>query len=148
MTLGLELLPVEPRRYERTLVDKVFTSLLEQKNPVIAEILFTLYSHKLLQSKQEMKIRLCLDEAIINAIKHGNDEDPGKKVRVQLFADGTRWSIRVEDEGEGFNPAGLPDPDREMSLLREGGRGILLMNEFMSRICYCGRGNVLYLFHD
>ncbi|MFN8858132.1 MAG: ATP-binding protein, partial [Planctomycetaceae bacterium] len=55
-------------------------------------------------------VRLALEEALVNAIKHGNRLDPAKIVRVQWKIDEIRVVIEIEDEGEGFNPIEVPDP--------------------------------------
>lgn len=57
-------------------------------------------------------IKLALEEALVNAIKHGNKLDPTKKVHVQYSVSPDRFDIRIADEGAGFNPCDIPDPTR------------------------------------
>ncbi|HVG10614.1 MAG TPA: ATP-binding protein [Thermoanaerobaculia bacterium] len=75
-------------------------------------------------------------EAVANAIKHGNAQDPGKQVHVDLFREGDEVVIRVEDEGIGFDPAQLKDPLAPENLLKPNGRGIFYMKSFMDDIHY------------
>jgi serine/threonine-protein kinase RsbW len=86
-------------------------------------------------------IRLALEEAITNAIKHGNKLDASKKVVVRFGTDGTQLVIQVEDEGTGFDPTSVPDPTAEENLERESGRGLLLMRYYMDNLEYNPRGN-------
>jgi serine/threonine-protein kinase RsbW len=86
-------------------------------------------------------IRLALEEALINAIKHGNQMDRSKNVRVsyQVFAD--RFEVRIADEGGGFILDDVPDPTAVENLERPCGRGIMLMRHYMSAVSYSSCGN-------
>ena len=75
-----------------------------------------------------------LREAVANAVRHGNRRDPERLVRVAYSIDNSTVTIRVEDEGEGFDPANIPDPTDPENLLRPSGRGIFYMRQFMNRV--------------
>jgi serine/threonine-protein kinase RsbW len=75
-----------------------------------------------------------LREALANAVRHGNQEDPKRKVFVHFTIENKAVQIRVADEGEGFDPEGVPDPTAPENLLRPSGRGIFYMRQFMSRV--------------
>lgn len=90
-------------------------------------------------------MRLALEEAIVNAIKHGNRMDADKSVRIQCEVDQSRVYVRVEDQGPGFDPEEIPDPTAAENLEKPGGRGIMLMRAFMTRVEYQGRGNAVEL---
>jgi len=90
-------------------------------------------------------IRLALEEAIVNAIKHGNQMDPGKTVRIFFRGDAQRVRIEIEDQGEGFQPEDVPDPTADENLERPCGRGIMLMRAFMTAITFNSRGNCVVL---
>ena len=90
-------------------------------------------------------VRLALEEALVNAIKHGNGMDPSKQVRVDCTFDEDRVTIVIEDEGPGFDVGSVPDPTSEENLDKPGGRGIMLMRSFMSRVEYNDSGNRLLL---
>lgn len=88
-------------------------------------------------------IRLALEEALVNAIKHGNQLDPDKVVQVSYQVTEDRFDVRIVDEGPGFNPDEVPDPTLPENLEKGCGRGVFLIREFMSNVVYHGRGNVV-----
>jgi serine/threonine-protein kinase RsbW len=81
-------------------------------------------------------VDVAVREAVANAIKHGNAQDPGKQVHVDLFREGDEVVIQVEDEGTGFDPAQLQNPLAPENLLKPNGRGIFYMKSFMDDIHY------------
>jgi serine/threonine-protein kinase RsbW len=89
--------------------------------------------------------RLALEEALVNAIKHGNANDPDKTVRIQCRIAVDQFIIEIEDQGPGFDPEDVPDPTAEENLEKPSGRGIMLMRAFMTRVDYQGRGNRVLL---
>jgi anti-anti-sigma factor len=86
-----------------------------------------------------------LDEAITNAMLHGNGLDAGKKVRVCLFVDEARWGAIVEDEGDGFGPEDVSKPHEVETEFEEAGRGIHLMDSFLDALLYNPPGNRVML---
>src|SRR5215213_9157928 len=86
-------------------------------------------------------IKLALEEALVNAIKHGNQMDADKRVFVVYSVTPDRFEIRITDEGSGFNPEDVPDPTLDENVERPCGRGLLLMRGFMTHVEYHGRGN-------
>jgi len=86
-------------------------------------------------------VKLALEEALVNAIKHGNQMDRTKKVRIvyQLHAD--RFEIRISDDGTGFDPCDVPDPTAFENLERPCGRGLMLMRHYMTEVAFNDRGN-------
>ena len=90
-------------------------------------------------------IRLSVDEAVTNAIKHGNKLSPDKTVRIDFRLDQRAVRIEIEDQGSGFRPEEVPDPLAEENLERPSGRGLMLMREFMTRIEFNDKGNVVVL---
>jgi serine/threonine-protein kinase RsbW len=86
-------------------------------------------------------VHMALEESISNAIRHGNKEDPSKRVEVECRLSPFRFWARVCDEGPGFRPLEVPDccsPDR---LELPGGRGLALIHAFMTSVQYSERGN-------
>jgi serine/threonine-protein kinase RsbW len=79
-------------------------------------------------------IRISLEEAIVNAIRHGNRQDATKRVRVESAASRRAVHISVEDEGPGFDRHHIPDPTAEENLCRPSGRGILLIESYMDAV--------------
>jgi serine/threonine-protein kinase RsbW len=83
-------------------------------------------------------VGVAVRESVINAIKHGNRENPDKQVHVEfsfLGSDGPeQLEIRVQDEGEGFDPEEVDDPLAPENLLKASGRGIFFMRSFMDEL--------------
>ena len=75
-------------------------------------------------------------ESVTNAVRHGNKMNPNKRVVVRFEYDEPNFRVTVEDQGEGFDPADIPDPLAEENLLRESGRGIFFMKNFMDEVEY------------
>lgn len=86
-------------------------------------------------------VRLALEEALVNAIKHGNRMDPSRQVRIHWAINSHSVRIEIEDEGHGFRPEEIPDPTAAENLEKPSGRGIMLMRAFMTEVDYNERGN-------
>jgi len=84
-------------------------------------------------------IDLAVREAVANAIKHGNREDPSKAVEVDVAVEEGELVIRVLDQGKGFEPLQVSDPRSPENLLNPDGRGIFYMKSFMDEIDYSFR---------
>jgi serine/threonine-protein kinase RsbW len=91
--------------------------------------------------RARFEVRLALEEALVNALKHGNRGDWRKHVSVQWEVSAHHVLLAVEDQGHGFDPAGVPDPLAPENLCKLSGRGLLLMRHFLSWVRYNGRGN-------
>lgn len=88
-------------------------------------------------------VHLALEEAFLNAVKHGNKMDVTKKVTIEYVVDREKAEIRITDEGEGFDPGSIPDPRVGENLYRPEGRGLLLINSYMHQVEYTCRGTCL-----
>ncbi|MEM8739143.1 MAG: ATP-binding protein [Planctomycetota bacterium] len=86
-------------------------------------------------------VRLALDEALTNAVRHGNQSDPEKNVTVDFSVDDEQLTVHIEDEGPGFDPHDVPDPTAEENLNRPHGRGVMLMKAYMTDVRYNAAGN-------
>jgi serine/threonine-protein kinase RsbW len=84
---------------------------------------------------------VALDEAFVNAVKHGNKSDPTKLVRITAELTPQEASFTVEDEGEGFDITQIPDPCDPANLFRASGRGVLLIYNIMDEVEYNAQGN-------
>jgi len=78
-----------------------------------------------------MKIGMAVRESMVNAVVHGNRYSANKKVRFAVSHNGERFTVRIADQGEGFDFEHLPDPLAPENLLRTSGRGIFLIRSFM-----------------
>jgi len=90
-------------------------------------------------------LRLSLEEALANAILHGNVRDESKHIRVRYQVTPERIDLYVADEGDGFNPTDVPDPTLPENLQRPTGRGIMLMRSYMTLVEYNDRGNEVHM---
>jgi serine/threonine-protein kinase RsbW len=90
-------------------------------------------------------IKLALEEAINNAIKHGNGFDASKTVEVSFEVDPRQAVVVVTDQGRGFDPSCIPDPTSDENLEKPCGRGIMLMKAYMDEVHYSDKGNQVRL---
>lgn len=93
----------------------------------------------------DFNFRVCLSEALANAMLYGNRGDGGKRVRLEVTLGTNELRARVTDQGNGFDPAAIPDPTRPENITRPGGRGLFLMRKLMDEVFYNERGNSVTL---
>jgi serine/threonine-protein kinase RsbW len=118
--------PAEARRFQ----DQVEQLLLQDSHASPHEV---------------FSIKLALEEALINAIKHGNQMDRAKKVRVLYRVSPYHFEVEVKDEGSGFDPSDVPDPTAVENLERPCGRGLMLMRHYMTEVAYTSTGNCVVM---
>jgi len=95
------------------------------------------------EDREIFGIKLALEEALVNAIKHGNQLDHSKRVFIDYRLTGERFEIGIQDEGRGFDPEEVPDPQAVENLERPCGRGLLLMRHYMTEVRFHPPGNRL-----
>lgn len=93
-------------------------------------------------------VKLALEEAMVNAIKHGNRQDPRKKVHIEARVSARQVQISIEDEGPGFDRHCVPDPTADENLEKCSGRGILLIESYMNRVRWERGGRRLIMVKD
>jgi serine/threonine-protein kinase RsbW len=81
-------------------------------------------------------VDVAVREAVANAIKHGNQQNPDKQVEVDLMMEAGTLMVRVQDQGAGFDPDELANPLEASNLFKPNGRGIFYMNSFMDAVEY------------
>ena len=86
-------------------------------------------------------IKLAVEEAVTNAIKHGNKFDPRKLVELTFDVGPRRTIVMVADQGDGFDPSCLDDPTLDENLEKPTGRGVMLMHAYMDEVQYNEKGN-------
>ncbi len=79
---------------------------------------------------------LSVDEALANAIKHGNRYNPEIYVRLEFDAQPDGLTIRITDQGSGFSLDEVQDPLKDENLLKKGGRGVFLMHSLIEKVDY------------
>ena len=96
-------------------------------------------------AEAQFAIKLALEEALVNAIKHGNQCKAETHITVEYDVDVQQTVIQITDEGYGFNPESLPDPTADENLECPCGRGVMLMRAYMDEVQYNSRGNSVRL---
>ena len=130
----------------RPLVERIFAAAVAEKNETLEALLGALRNSAALEGERdEFMARLCLDEALTNAVMHGSRYDSSKRVRARVFLGDGRWQVLIEDQGAGFREEDLPDPDAPENLLEESGRGVTLMRRFMHAVSYWRGGSALLM---
>jgi serine/threonine-protein kinase RsbW len=86
-------------------------------------------------------VHLALEEAFINAVKHGNKMDAVREVRIDYSVAPDKVEVTVTDGGEGFDPNAVPDPRYGENLYKPEGRGLFLMRSYMDVVTFNERGN-------
>jgi len=81
-------------------------------------------------------VAIASTELVNNAIVHGNKSNPDKTVTIEIAFTDTDLTVRVSDQGAGFNPEEIPDPLAEENLLREVGRGVFIVRSLMDELRY------------
>lgn len=123
-------------------IEKTFRSDPSECPKLIMELLAVLQQQG--WSRNDVfAIRMAVEEAFMNAIKHGNCESPEKSVEVKLQFFEDRFFGKVIDEGEGFCPDDVPDPREDENVGQCSGRGVMLIRSFVDEVKYNQDGNAV-----
>ncbi len=114
-------------------IDRVLDSTLESVDAAEAEILH-LAERIGFHEDARYELGMAIREALVNAVVHGNQYSTHKKVQLVVSQESNGLKIVVRDEGKGFEISGVPDPLAQENLLKESGRGILLMQAFVDEL--------------
>ncbi|HEY1256992.1 MAG TPA: ATP-binding protein [Terracidiphilus sp.] len=87
-----------------------------------------------LDEDERFHVSIAAREAAVNAVLHGNEYDPDKRVAAGFENTGAALVITIADQGKGLDPETIPDPLAPENLLRGSGRGIFLMRSFMDEV--------------
>ena len=145
MTLPLIIWPDKPPDLQTVLWQTSVPSCIDRKQGLIDEITAVLRLNGLLGPDEEHWLALCLDEALVNAILHGNEADDTVPVHIAVGRTAERWLVRIDDQGNGFSIDDVPDQDDSESLLLEHGRGIRLMREWLDELGYFRNGATIIM---
>ncbi len=126
----------------REKIDLELPSELTLMNSVL-EYLLDRVSRLGLVEIEQSNLFVALDEAFVNAVKHGNRNDPDKLLRVTAELSATEAIFTVEDEGDGFDVHEIPDPTDPDNLFKSNGRGVLLIYNIMDEVEYSKSGKHL-----
>ncbi|MEM9942137.1 MAG: ATP-binding protein [Planctomycetota bacterium] len=97
------------------------------------------------QNNDIFGIHMALEEAILNAIHHGNHCSPDKDVHITIELSDSTFFAKIIDQGCGFNPNDVPDPTADENLEKCSGRGVMLMKNFVDEVIYNKKGNQVEL---
>ncbi len=120
----------ERARGEMKTIDRELDSTLDSIDSV-EEMALDFAKEAGFQGEDLHKIGMAVRESMVNAVVHGNRYSADKKVRVTMIRNGNRFTVRIADQGEGFDLDSVPDPLAQENLLRQSGRGIFLIRSFM-----------------
>jgi serine/threonine-protein kinase RsbW len=87
------------------------------------------------------RIQTAIEEALANALKHGNQSDAEKFAQIKIAIGAEHFRIEIEDQGPGFNSGDVPDPTTDENLVKPNGRGVLIMRAMMSAVVFSDIGN-------
>ncbi len=94
---------------------------------------------------ERFAVHVALDEALSNAIRHGNRGDEAKTITVDCSIGDDAIRLSVSDEGHGFDPRSVADPTVDENLERPDGRGLFLMKTYMDHVFFNAAGNCVIL---
>ncbi len=130
-----------PQRFKKGVWYAIDIPSVAQEILDVEEAIIEALSQTSFSSTDVFAIRLALDEALANAIRHGNDSDVEKMVSVRFWFDDERITISVRDEGPGFDYSSVPDCTLDDRLELPCGRGLLIMKTYMDSIAFNDCGN-------
>jgi serine/threonine-protein kinase RsbW len=110
----------------------------------VEQVLTRLRSHAW-NERDIFAVHLATEEALVNAVRHGNGADPTKQVGFVCRLASDRVRIEITNQGAGFDPECIPDPTHPDRLLMPGGRGLALIRGFMSSVEYRDHGRHVIL---
>lgn len=106
------------------------------KLPLVEEFLEEISAGAIIEKAQLNNLLLAVNEAISNAMIHGNKASLDKKVSVKVEIDESSLRVYIKDEGKGFNPEEIPDPTSPENIFRDSGRGLYIMKSCMDEVSY------------
>lgn len=127
--------------------DKTIQSDLDAGHASIEELMNALESAGW-QGRDVFHIQMAIEEAVVNAIEHGNKRDATKQVHIVFVVDAQSAEMTITDQGDGFDHQNVADPTEEERLDQPRGRGVLLIRELMTQAQYNQKGNSLWMRKD
>lgn len=127
--------------------DKTIPSDLDAGHASIEELMNALESAGW-EGRDVFHIQMAIEEAVVNAIEHGNKRDASKEVHILFVVSSDSVEMTVSDQGAGFDHRNVADPTEEERLDQPRGRGVLLIRELMSESQYNEKGNTVWMRKD
>jgi serine/threonine-protein kinase RsbW len=135
---------VKVRQFMRERIEFLIPSRVEYLDAILSHLAERMIKYGIISSHTS-NVLIALDEAIVNAIKHGNSYDESKTVSIVAEVSKEEASFTIGDQGTGFRREDVPDPCAPENLLRPSGRGLLLIQNIMDEMCYNEAGNSLFM---
>jgi serine/threonine-protein kinase RsbW len=134
----------------RTGQDRILAATVSQLNTLeqgykVADALLEEMQGKGYSEVAVFAVRLAVEEALNNAIRHGNAMDPCKTAELVYEVTDEQVDLRISDEGPGFDCHQVPDPTLDENLDKPTGRGLMLMRAYMDTVEYNEKGNGLHM---
>jgi serine/threonine-protein kinase RsbW len=123
----------EPVEVQKELLNRDFDSTLESVDEAEA-LIFSAAESAGFDEDDLHRIGMAVRECMVNAVVHGNRYNVHKKVRVFVAGSAGVLTVKIADQGEGFEPEEVPDPLAEENILRHSGRGVFLIRAFMDEV--------------
>ena len=123
---------------ESMIIASVPSAVSDVCKPVLAELEANNFSQE-----DSFAVHLAIEEAFLNAVRHGNKMDPAKKIKIDYLIDADKVEISMTDDGSGFNPKAVPDPRCGENLYKAGGRGLFLIESYMDVVEFNEHGNTV-----
>ncbi|MHC4112698.1 MAG: ATP-binding protein [Planctomycetota bacterium] len=117
-------------------VDSISSAITSVREEILTEL-----KAKSFSEEDIFAVHLALEEAFINAVRHGNKMDPAKGIKIDYSVALDKVEVAVTDEGSGFDPKAVPDPRYGENLYKPEGRGLFLMRSYMDEIGFNENGN-------
>ncbi|MCK9225404.1 MAG: ATP-binding protein [Candidatus Muirbacterium halophilum] len=129
----------EKRKKVKRELSIILENNIKDVNKLINDVYY--FIEDIFERDDGLYVKLAIDEALVNAYKHGNKKEPEKRIFFDLKYYGHKIEITVKDEGEGFN---LPEIlEKEYDVYSTNGRGLKLIEELMDEVCFKYRGNII-----
>ena len=128
-----------------TLIEKTVPSDLAAKTPLIVCLSSKLVELGVIDEADREKVEVCFEEALTNAMVHGNECDRERLVHARLFQNDHGWGLQITDEGAGFTPDSIPDPEDPDFPWMEHGRGVHMMNLIADAVEFFSGGRTVVL---
>jgi serine/threonine-protein kinase RsbW len=129
----------EKRRKVQRELSIILDNDIKDVNKLINDVYY--FIKDIFEHDDGLFMKLAIDEALVNAYKHGNKKLPDKRIFFDLKYYGHKIEITIKDEGEGFN---LPEiMEKEHDIYSVSGRGLKLIIELMDEVCFKYRGNII-----
>ncbi len=144
MTFAVERLPLPDHGRQRFKI--VIPTDLAQIGEAVEAVVDCCRAAGVLSPRLHFRLRTVMAEALANAIRYGNDNDPARNVMVEIDVDADAVRLGVTDEGRGFNPDCVPEPCSEQHHHEwTSGRGLFLIRNLAESVTFNERGNTIWM---